>query len=98
MYRFFGSRSCGKTKMLLEEADKVGGVVICSNPDAMRIKARSWGYENVTFMSYLSAKEETIPKNSFIDEYERFLKTIQPQLKGYTHTIDEDENRTCKDI
>lgn len=93
MYRFFGSRGCGKTKMLIEEANKVNGVVVCSNPEAMRIKARSWGYNNVTFMSYASAKDEKIPKDSFIDEYERFLQACQPHLKGYTYTIDEDENR-----
>ena len=92
MFRFFGSRGCGKTRMLLEEANKVGGVIICSNPEAMRIKARSWGYDNVDFMSYTAAKTEPIPKDSFIDEYERFLLAIQGQLKGYTHTIDENES------
>ena len=92
MYRFFGSRGCGKTRLLLEEANKVGGVIICSNPDAMRIKARSWGYDNVSFMSYSSAKNETIPKDTFIDEYEKFLRAVQPNLKGYTYTIDENEN------
>ena len=36
MERIYGGRGQGKTKRLMEAAAKVGGVIVCRNPVAMK--------------------------------------------------------------
>lgn len=47
-----GQSSSGKTKSLLEAAREAGAVVVCRNPEAMRVKAYNYGIFNLDFCSY----------------------------------------------
>lgn len=96
MYTFIGGRGTGKTYKLLEVANETKGVIICSNPRAMREKARSWGFTEIKdFLSYQEKESITMDTNSlYIDNLEKFIQEDMGwRLKGYTYTIEEDENR-----
>lgn len=47
-----GRSSCGKTRSLLELAANTGAAVVCKNPDAMRVKAQSYGIFRLEFFGY----------------------------------------------
>lgn len=94
MYRFVGGRGTGKTYYLLKKANEHQGVVVCSNPQAMRAKARSWGFTEIK--DFVGFKEtENIETNSsvFIDELEKYIKEQfngETPFCGYTYTFEEE--------
>lgn len=45
-----GNSSSGKTRQLLETAKNTGAVVVCQNPDAMRVKAHNYGLYRMDFL------------------------------------------------
>lgn len=93
MYRFTGGRGTGKTYKLFEEANKVGGLIICSNPIAMRTKAKMLGFENIDFIGYDDTSFYYCQKPTFIDEIENYLNSLtKNNLAGYTYTIIKDES------
>ena len=94
MYNIVGTRGIGKTYRLLELANGVKGVVICSNPRAMREKAATLGFTEIQgFISYRDSIDERTGQDTFIDDLELYAKALVGRdLKGYTYTIDNYEN------
>lgn len=92
MYRIIGSRGTGKTYRLLEKASEVGGIVVCSNPSAMREKAHVWGFTNLEFMQYNDYISYYCEKPVFIDELETYVRAVSGRtLKGYTYSLEDGE-------
>ena len=77
-----GGRGIGKTKMLLEQASAVGGIVACSDPDVMRARAHRYGIVGLNIVSYkeLSASEKPV----YIHDVNKFLSENFGNVKGYT--------------
>jgi hypothetical protein len=92
MYRIIGGRGTGKTYRLLEKASEVGGIVVCSNPAAMREKAHVWGFTGIEFMQYHDYIAYYCEKPVFIDELELYVKSISGRtLQGYTYSLEDEE-------
>ena len=92
MYRIIGGRGTGKTYRLLEKASEVGGIVVCSNPASMREKAHIWGFTGIEFMQYHDYITYYCEKPVFIDELEKYVKTISGRtLQGYTYSLEDEE-------
>lgn len=88
MYRIVGTRGSGKTYQLLEEANRVGGVVISQNPRAMREKAHYWGFTDIVCVGYEESKDYHYEKPVFVDELEAYARALLGKpLAGYTFTI-----------
>lgn len=47
-----GTRSSGKTRMMLENAKEKNAAVVCVNPAAMQRKAEAYGIVGLNFISY----------------------------------------------
>ena len=94
MYRIVGGRGSGKTYKLLEIANNSQGIIICSNPLAMREKARAWGFTEIKdFLAYQETESIQVDhKNVFIDEIEKYIKLqfSDNRLKGYTYTFEDE--------
>ena len=52
-----GGRGVGKTKQLLEQAQAVGGTIVCRNPDAMRERAHRCGITGVNIIATRTIEE-----------------------------------------
>ena len=90
MYRIVGVRGSGKTYQLLEEVNRVGGVIISKNPRGMREKAHYWGFTNVVCVGYEESKDYLYEKPVFIDELEEYAKALAGRtFSGYTYTLGE---------
>ena len=79
MERIYGGRGQGKTKRLMEAAAKVGGVIVCRNPVAMKKKAEAYGIIGLDFISYEDMASCDIPEGYpdnkfFVDELEEYMK------------------------
>lgn len=92
MYTIIGGRGTGKTYRLLEKASEVGGIVVCSNPAAMREKAYAWGFTGIEFMQYHDYIAYYCEKPVFIDELELYVKSISGRtLQGYTYSLEDEK-------
>ena len=79
MYRIIDGRGTGKTSRLMLLAKETNGTIICSNPRAMREKARGYGIIGIDFISYndfLFGAGADIG-NYYIDELESFISYAQ---------------------
>lgn len=93
MYVISGARGSGKTYRLLELANESKGVVISSNPNAMREKARSWGFTEIAdFVSPRDSASYYFTKPLYIDNLEKFVQEVLAsgsKLTAYTYTVEE---------
>ncbi len=85
--RIISGRSSGKTKQLMLMAKERGCLIACSNPNAMKQKAHSYGISGLVFVSYdelFKIDNEKV----MIDEVEQFLQKYLPNLEilGYSLT------------
>ena len=87
MYRIIDGRSSGKTYKLMMMAKERGCAIACSNPNAMKQKAHSYGISGLVFISYDELFENN-EKKVMIDEVEQFLQKCVPNLEilGYSLT------------
>lgn len=88
MYRIIDNRGSGKTSHLMALAEENKGILVCSNPDAMKYKAKAYGLTNFDIISYhnfVKRKYDT-HKPVFIDELELFLKEEIGNFDGYSLT------------
>ena len=93
MYRVIGGRGVGKTYRLLEQANNAKGVVVCSNPRALREKAYSWGFTDITdFISYRESVNYYTENSIFLDEIEKYAAELLNRYRfaGYTQTWEEE--------
>ena len=94
MYRIIDSRGSGKTSRLMLLAKENNGILVCSNPGAMREKSKAYGLIGFDIISYKDFLNCNLPTNNggyppkpiYIDEIENFLVFINMHVQGYTLT------------
>ena len=92
MYRIIDRRGTGKTSRLLLLAKEHNGIVVCKDPEVLRIKAHSYGITGLDFVSYYEYSDfiygygnrNLVNKSIFIDELDLFLKHLDCNIQGYT--------------
>jgi len=94
MIKIIGARNTGKTKLLLEAANKVQGTVLAENKEALKVKANAYGFYDVNIIDY----QDLIDGNYYfgqpfyIQKAELFLETFSKRqgldLQGITFTED----------
>lgn len=87
MKRIIGERGTGKTRQLMEYAQKVNAIFVCYNPYAMHQKALEYGITGLTFIDYAEWKmrmKEDREEKYVVDELDRLLNRYN--LVGYTAT------------
>lgn len=89
MIRIIDNRGTGKTSQLMFFAKEYNAIFVCSNPSAMKAKARAYGIDGIDFVSYSDFIHNYDPdiQSYVVDELEEFIKSIfssGPQLIGYT--------------
>lgn len=93
MIRIIDKRDTGKTKKLLEECSKEGGIFICKHPERILDKCFVYDilFSNITPCGYdeaLKLIKRKTDKNIYIDELEEFLNFLfNNKLSGYSKTI-----------
>ena len=70
-------------------AKENNAIFVCSNPSAMKAKARAYGIDGIDFVSYSDFIHSYDPdiQSYVVDELEEFINSIfssGPQLIGYT--------------
>lgn len=87
-----GSNSSGKTRKMLEDANKSNAIVVCKHPLHMQSKANSYGIYGLRFVSYDEFKREDYvidDKKIAIDEIgDFFAYCYGTELDAFTMTID----------
>ena len=85
-----GENSSGKTRRMLEEAQKSGAVVVCKHPLRMQDKANSYGLYGIQFVGYDEFDSGDVYVNKVaIDEIGDFIKDCYgAKLDSFTMTID----------
>lgn len=98
MIKIIGECSTGKTGRLFLLAKENNGIVVCKNPESMRVKAHTYGLSGIEFMSYndyiiTNFKFNNQPgllnierKPVYIDEIGEFIKVYDNTVLGYTET------------
>lgn len=93
MYRIIEGRGTGKTLRLMLLAKENNGVIVCSNPHAMRQKAIAYGltgFDIISYDDYFSHLEDYKETKSFIDELETyFTKYLGANLGGYSISLED---------
>ena len=93
MNRIIDKRNTGKTSRLFLLAKENNGIIVCSNPIAMRDKAYAYGIVGIDFISYEQYLYQAIEdydssKPVYIDELDRLLLIYDPQIAGYSLSED----------
>lgn len=94
MYRIIEGRGTGKTSRLMLLAKENNATFVCSNPDAMRYKAKAYGIDGIYFISYgdfFNHYNEYSNQKYVVDEMEVFIQQAlfyHNELLGYTLSIE----------
>ena len=84
-----GAPSSGKTKEMLQMAKDLDAVVICRNPEAMRVKAQNYGLFRMEFYGYNEIEDLREGRNVVIDELgEFFLHGLNLRLDGFNMSVE----------
>lgn len=84
-----GNSSSGKTRQLLETAKNTGAVVVCQNPEAMRVKAQNYGLYRIDFCGYDEVRDLEAGRPVMIDELGNFFKhNYDVYLEGFNITAE----------
>ena len=84
-----GESSSGKTKKLLEAAKETNSVVVCRNPDAMRVKAQNYGFYGLEFYGYDEISDLREGRNVVVDELKDFFRLgLNLVLDGFNMTVE----------
>lgn len=90
MIKIIDKKSSGKTSRLLLLAKENKGIIVCSNPQAMRYKAKQYGFEDIQVISYEDFIKFNYPEYTYyIDEIDKLLWTICPTSAGYTISLED---------
>ena len=103
MIRIVDGRDTGKTKKLLEECSRTGGIYVCAHPERVLEKCRAYGldYWKILPMGYkdfILKKYTQYGDNIYIDELELLTKELiriidgNNTLAGYTVTMEDKED------
>jgi len=88
MIKIIREPGSGKTKDIMKMCEKENATFICRNPEAMLVKAKSYGY-NINIISYIEFLQESskyLP-NCYIDDIDEFLAAIGCNVKGFGGNI-----------
>lgn len=94
MYRIIDDRGTSKTSRLMLIAKENNALFVCSNPDAMRYKAKAYGIDGIKFISYGEFFHDYRGQRNVkyvIDELENFLRSTMfysTELVGYTLSVE----------
>lgn len=89
MYKIIDKRGSGKTSRLMLLVKENDGILVCSNPEAMQVKAEAYGFKNLHIISYFDYIDHITHyrEKIFIDELEDFLRILSySQIAGYSLT------------
>ena len=93
MYRIIDKRGTGKTSRLMLLAEENKGIIVTSNPNALKVKADSYGFSNFDIISYAQfinqcfyIMNKNVNKPIYIDEVEGLLKFMNNNVSGYSLT------------
>ena len=91
MFRIIDDRGSGKTSRLMLIAKEQDAIFVCSNPEAMKYKAKQYGIEGINFVSYSEFSTILLHNEKYvIDEIENFTKIAFGEgLIGYTLSKDD---------
>lgn len=82
-----GNSSSGKTRELLETAKASNAIVVCQNPDAMRVKAQNYGIYRLDFCGYDEVRDLEAGRDIVVDELGNFFKyNYGVSLEGFNMT------------
>jgi hypothetical protein len=84
MYRIIDSRCSGKTCRLLVLAKENNAIIATSNPKALEEKAHRLGIVGIEFIGYDKVNGYKYDKPVYIDELERYVKSLNNNFQGYT--------------
>lgn len=84
-----GNSSSGKTRQLLETAKSTGAIVVCQNPEAMRVKAQNYGLYRIDFCGYDEVRDLEAGRPVMIDELGNFFRhNYDVSLEGFNLTTE----------
>lgn len=88
MKKIIGSPSTGKSRALMEIADAEHGVYVCGDVTKGKLRASTYGFSNVTIISYRDYFLDNYDMNKpvYIDEIENYLETCE-YISGFSFTI-----------
>lgn len=91
MYQIIDYRNSGKTSRLMLLAQEHDGVLVCSNPYAMRKKAEDYGLKGFDIISYYDYwnNNYNVNKKCFIDELDSFVASLGNKLSGYSLSLED---------
>lgn len=82
-----GRSSSGKTREILEAAKEMDAIVVCQNPDAMRVKAQNYGLYRMEFCGYDEVRNLEAGRAIVVDELGNFFKhNYGVSLDGFNMT------------
>ena len=90
MIQIIDKRGSGKTSRLMLLAKENNAKFVCANPNAMESKAKAYGLEGITFISYRDFITSYDEDKYVIDEVDGFLRSIMGDstLLGYSLTLE----------
>ena len=84
-----GKSSSGKTRELMETAKDLNAVVVCANPEAMRVKAQNYGLYHMEFYGYDEIEDLREGRNVVVDELGDFFRyALNLKLDGFNMTVE----------
>ena len=87
MIRIIDERSSGKTSRLMLLAKENNATFVCSNPNAMKVKAQAYGLTDINFISYHDFVTSYEEGNFVIDEIELFIQAIMGDNKLIAYSL-----------
>lgn len=87
MIRIIDERGSGKTSRLMLLAKENNATFVCSNPNAMKVKAQAYGLKDINFISYHDFVTSYEEGNFVIDEIELFIQAIMGDNKLIAYSL-----------
>lgn len=84
MIKIIGEPGSGKTKKLIAMCQNENATLVCNNPEAMLVKAHSYGYHIniISYLDFLQTSDYNL-NNAYLDDIDEFLKVIGCNVKGF---------------
>lgn len=85
MIKIMGEPGSGKTRKIMERCFSEKAAFVCKNPEAMEVKAHSYGFQGLEIISYndFLLNSNFNENNAYLDDIEEFLKVIGCRVKGF---------------
>ena len=90
MYRIIDKRGTGKTGRLMLLAEENNGIIVTSNPSALKVKAEAYGFSKFDVISYGQFINQCFNISNtrpvYIDEVDGLLNFMSKNVSGYSLT------------